>query len=112
MNYIKGLVSLNVQLLQARIHLVKELICFYAGIEPNFKKYSHQEADTLGLPYDYKSVMHYTTTSGSKNGQPTILAIGKKDLQLGSSGTLTPTDILQINRLYECESKFSAPLWF
>ena len=78
---------------------------FHEGSEYNFEKYSHQEADLLGLPYDYKSVMHYGRTSASKNGKPTMLAIGKKDLELGNSKTLTPTDILQINRLYECESK-------
>ena len=79
-----------------------------AGDEHNFEKYSHKEADTLGLPYDYSSVMHYTKTSSSKNGMPTMLAIGRKDIQLGNSNTLTSTDILQINRLYECESKFFA----
>jgi len=72
------------------------------GEEYNFEKYTHQEADTLGFPYDYNSIMHYARTSGSKNGKATIIAIGQKDLALGNSKTLTSTDILQINMLYEC----------
>eukprot|EP00112_Aurelia_sp_Birch-Aquarium-sp1_P014794 Seg3210.1 transcript_id=Seg3210.1/GoldUCD/mRNA.D3Y31 product="Zinc metalloproteinase nas-6" protein_id=Seg3210.1/GoldUCD/D3Y31 len=71
----------------------------------NFDKYSHQEADTLNLPYDYKTIMHYGKYQGSLyTGKPTMLAIGKKDLKLGGSQELTPTDIIQLNRLYNCKS--------
>ena len=49
--------------------------------------------------------MHYNRFQGSKNGKPTMAAIGNENLELGNNLGLTPTDILRINRLYECESK-------
>ena len=79
---------------------------FFVEVLSNFEKYSHQEADTLNLPYDYKTIMHYGKYTGSLYpGKPTMLAIGNKDLKLGGSKELTPTDIIQLNRLYNCESK-------
>ena len=38
----------------------------------NFLMYSGSEGETFGLPYDYKSIMHYGEYSSSENGQITI----------------------------------------
>ena len=70
----------------------------------NFKKYSHGEADTLGAPYDYDSVMHYNKYAFSSNRRPTIVAKGNPNRQLGQYKGFSLTDIKQINALYKCGS--------
>ena len=46
---------------------------FLSGEENNFRKYDRSLIDSLGTPYDYRSVMHYGDKAFSKNGLPTIL---------------------------------------
>ena len=45
----------------------------FAGAERQFKKYSHGQIDSLGVIYDYGSVMHYPRWAFSKNGRDTIV---------------------------------------
>lgn len=45
----------------------------FAGAERQFKKYSHGQIDSLGVVYDYGSVMHYPRWAFSKNGRDTIV---------------------------------------
>lgn len=44
------------------------------GLESNFEKGSSGSTTTFGVPYDYGSVMHYSSNAFSRNGQPTIVA--------------------------------------
>ena len=46
---------------------------FLSGREHNFMKFGNSLIDSLGTPYDYRSVMHYSQNAFSKNGLPTIL---------------------------------------
>lgn len=41
--------------------------------EKNFKRYDYSVIDSLGVPYDYGSVMHYSEDAFSDNGKPTIV---------------------------------------
>lgn len=62
--------------------------------------------DTLGLSYDYDSVMHYDRFLYSVDGKrPTIIARGKPWIRLGGQlkGTLTSNDVTEINELYDCD---------
>ena len=42
----------------------------------NFKKY--KKIDTLGLPYNFQSIMHYTHDQAAKSGQSSLEPVDKK----------------------------------
>ncbi|XP_068678798.1 meprin A subunit alpha-like isoform X2 [Montipora foliosa] len=72
------------------------------GQAHNFNKYDHQRIDTLAVPYDYDSIMHYGEDSFSKNGKPTIRSIQDASRSLGQKEGFTGLDVQEINSLYEC----------
>lgn len=69
-----------------------------------FHKYSTHKIDSLGVMYDYKSVMHYGNKAFSKNRKITIVALDGKTKNFGNDH-LSALDILQSNRLYKCPDK-------
>ncbi|KAL9978555.1 hypothetical protein ACROYT_G016085 [Oculina patagonica] len=75
------------------------------NILPKFKfafdKYSNRKIDSLGVQYDYFSVMHYGAKAFSKNGQPTIVARQPNVKTFGNTH-LSVLDIKQANLLYKC----------
>jgi len=73
-----------------------------AGTESNFDKYSELDIDTLMLPYDYSSVMHYGPYSFSKNGLRTIIPTYNASAVIGQRDGMSPNDILEVQRYYEC----------
>ncbi|XP_063979523.1 protein tolkin [Diachasmimorpha longicaudata] len=76
------------------------------GQEYNFNKLTNEEVDSLGLPYDYDSIMHYAKNTFSKGTYlDTILPmenIGKKRPEIGQRIRLSEGDIAQTNLLYKC----------
>ena len=62
-----------------------------------------QYSDTYGLPYDYRSVMHFAPFEASKNGKPTIIA---KDRSfhgvIGRATTASKGDYKKICAMYGC----------
>ncbi|KAF0043676.1 hypothetical protein F2P81_005013 [Scophthalmus maximus] len=71
-----------------------------SGMEGNFRKI---ETRNLGTPYDYNSVMHYSRFAFSRNRQPTIIPIPDNNVAIGRAQQMSPTDILRVNRLYQCK---------
>ncbi|XP_028453039.1 low choriolytic enzyme [Perca flavescens] len=74
------------------------------GMEHNFRKI---ETRNLGTPYDYGSVMHYGRFAFSSNRQPTIIPIPDNNVVIGRATQMSPTDILRVNLLYNCNSTVS-----
>ncbi|UJR10624.1 hypothetical protein I4U23_014821 [Adineta vaga] len=70
------------------------------GREHNFNKYSASATDTLDLPYDYNSVMHYSKTAFSINGLPTIIT-KDSNVWIGQRNALSANDIEEIRRYYK-----------
>lgn len=66
--------------------------------------------NSLGLPYDYDSIMHYAKNTFSRGTYlDTILPMevhGKKRPEIGQRLRLSEGDIAQTNLLYKCYSKF------
>ena len=77
----------------------------FSGEAHNFNKYNRGKIDTLKIPYDYDSIMHYGTDGFSKNGKPTLRSIRDPARALGQRKGFTQIDIQEINSLYQCSSK-------
>lgn len=63
------------------------------------------QVDSLGIPYDYISVMHYSPTAFGINGSTTIIAKDPSVTQLGQRIGLSPKDITQADLLYRCNGR-------
>ena len=78
----------------------------------NYKKFKNFEKkrggfETFGVPYDGLSIMHYRSTTFSKNKQIPLNTIESKipgipTEKLGSSTDLTQYDVLKLMRMYKC----------
>lgn len=80
------------------------------GQEANFNKLTVENVTTLGLPYDFDSIMHYARNSYSRGPYlDTILPVEGKDKkrpEIGQRVHLSGGDIMQANLLYKCSSEF------
>lgn len=76
----------------------------------NFESYSHDDFDTLDIPYDYDSLMHYEKLAFSKNRQNTIEAIGDANRPLGQMKRFSEQDIRRLLMAYKCKSIDKDPL--
>jgi len=74
------------------------------GKEHNFNKYDTNTVTHFNLPYDYESVMHYSKTAWSKNGQITIKTRDptKQDV-IGQRNGVSDGDIDLVKRMYGCD---------
>ncbi|XP_057298007.1 zinc metalloproteinase nas-36-like isoform X2 [Hydractinia symbiolongicarpus] len=76
------------------------------GYKHNFNKKLKKDVTTFGLPYDYRSVMHYRKTEFGKyihgKKQQTIVARNNPNQKLGqcSSCGMSETDADQLNAMY------------
>lgn len=66
-------------------------------------KVSPHYSTTLGFPYDYSSVLHYSETSFSKGEGPTIITKQPEYQKIiGQRLEMSPQDALMLNKLYGC----------
>ncbi|XP_016394217.1 meprin A subunit beta-like, partial [Sinocyclocheilus rhinocerous] len=73
------------------------------GKEHNFISYDETVSSSLGVPYDYGSVMHYSKTSFSNASEPTIVTKIPEFLDvIGQRMEFSDSDLLKLNRLYNC----------
>ncbi|XP_037827723.1 seminal metalloprotease 1-like [Lucilia sericata] len=72
------------------------------GMESNFVKYDSNTVSNFGVEYDYGSVMHYSSTSFSKNGEKTLVALKSTDAVMGQRLELSDSDVLKLNKMYNC----------
>uniref|UniRef100_A0A4W5PJ72 Metalloendopeptidase n=1 Tax=Hucho hucho TaxID=62062 RepID=A0A4W5PJ72_9TELE len=78
------------------------------GHERNFMKVSPHYSTTLGFPYDYNSVLHYSETSFSNGEGPTIITKQPEYQKIiGQRLEMSPQDALMLNKLYGCKKSIS-----
>lgn len=76
---------------------------FVIEYRQNFIKGPDQYVTTFGLPYDYKSLMHYPRNAFAK--RPTLftmVAINDTEMELGQSDGPTFLDLEKVRRMYKC----------
>ena len=61
--------------------------------------------DTLGQPYDYDSVMHYSAVAFSKDGSYTIIPYFADVKRLGQRRKFSRKDIKKVNKAYDCQQR-------
>ncbi|XP_055853298.1 dorsal-ventral patterning protein tolloid [Episyrphus balteatus] len=87
-------------------HVVIEHNNIMKGQDYNFNKLTPDDVDSLGMAYDYDSIMHYARNTFSKGTYlDTILPIevkGKKRPEIGQRLRLSAGDISQAKLLYKC----------
>ena len=72
------------------------------GTESNFEITNPAFVTTQGIPYDCESIMHYSSTAFSRNGQATIVPVARSACTgtLGQREGLTSSDRLHVTTLY------------
>ncbi|XP_039980532.1 high choriolytic enzyme 1-like isoform X2 [Xiphias gladius] len=74
------------------------------GTQKNFKK---RRGNTLNLPYDLNSIMHYGHYFFSRDGSPTVLPKQGGE-QMGQRTHLSQLDVQRLNVLYHCDERMKS----
>ncbi|XP_033740112.1 low choriolytic enzyme-like [Pecten maximus] len=86
---------------------------FLRNVEPgtrgNFRRYSRATIDSLGIPYDYRSIMHYGNRAFSRNGRYTIIPRPRENRRryldiIGKATEMSENDARAINGMYSCST--------
>ncbi|KAF4024944.1 hypothetical protein G4228_016830, partial [Cervus hanglu yarkandensis] len=78
-----------------------------SGKERNFDSYNDQVIDSMNVPYDYSSVMHYSKTAFGNGSEPTIITRVPDFMDvIGQRMDFSDSDVLKLNQLYNCCSGF------
>ncbi|KAL0966179.1 hypothetical protein UPYG_G00291960 [Umbra pygmaea] len=73
------------------------------GKESNFNMYNDIMSSSLGVPYDYGSMMHYSKTAFRNGTEPTIVTkIAAFGDVIGQRMEFSDNDLLKLRRLYNC----------
>jgi hypothetical protein len=71
--------------------------------------------NSMRVPYDFSSIMHYEETAFSRNSKPTIQLKGQwrsMTMKVGQRDGLSQLDILQAKTLYKCDGSKPAKRTF
>lgn len=87
--------------MSTRVYTFQNVI-FTVGYERNFEKTTSFFSTTQGVPYDYDSVMHYSSHAFSTNDQATITPRDEsvKLSRLGQREGFSHNDVLHVKALY------------
>ncbi|CAB4056534.1 unnamed protein product [Lepeophtheirus salmonis] len=77
-------------------------LCNFRRLAPYSNCYNGMTSTTLGLNYDYRSIMQYSRTAFSRNGRPTLTATRAGGSILGNRVGMTSLDIQKLNKAYQC----------
>ena len=73
-------------------------------LEHNFDKYSADEVDPHGVPYDYGSIMHYPPRGFAIDPDVDTI-IAPPGVTIGQRARMSERDIAKVNNMYNCSAK-------
>lgn len=77
-----------------------------SGYESDFQKATAGSTNSFGVQYDYGSLLHYSPTAFSKNGQPTIRAKQSSGGdKMGQREQFSQGDLNKVNGMYKCKNE-------
>ena len=79
---------------------------FISDKKYNFRKYNVSKIDSLGIPYDYLSVMHYSSNAYGINGLTTIIAKYLSVEQLGQRIGHSLLDVRQADSPHDFKGRW------
>jgi len=71
------------------------------GKEGNFRKYTEEQVTTFGAPYDYGSVLHYSSSGFSIDGSPTLVPV-IPGVEIGQRLQISQVDAGKVRLMYNC----------
>ncbi|CAF1081597.1 unnamed protein product [Rotaria sp. Silwood1] len=77
------------------------IVMFLISMSYNFDRFDNNSVNTYNTPYDYRSLMHYSSTAFSTNGLPTIVA-NQANVTMGQRSNLSVYDVQALRRFYNC----------
>lgn len=91
----------------ACLHGADYILYLYAGVSGNFLKLTTNQVTTQGVPYDFGSIMHYSSHAFSRNGRPTIEPKDRSvsSSTLGQRSGFSTKDLEHANTLYCSDGK-------
>ncbi|XP_036599733.1 meprin A subunit beta-like [Trichosurus vulpecula] len=80
----------------------------FPGKESNFFCFGENVIESLNVPYDYTSVMHYPKTAFQRGTEPTIITKNPNFMDvIGQRFDFSDYDIERLNRRYNCSSSIT-----
>ncbi|CAI9714749.1 astacin-like metalloprotease toxin 2 [Octopus vulgaris] len=76
---------------------------------PNFRKIDSSSFNTLNLPYDYDSIMHYPHNAFAIDGRYSTIITKVKGVRIGQRIGMSQLDIKKVQRLYGCLERELVP---
>ena len=87
-------------------HIEVILVNVIPGFANNFDKKGESEIDSLGVGYDYNSIMHYDRNFFARFSSFDTIRARDPSIPIGLARELSELDILQTNMLYNCGKQF------
>ncbi|KAJ4432667.1 hypothetical protein ANN_21290 [Periplaneta americana] len=76
----------------------------------NENQFGKNNTTNFGEPYDYESVMHYSTLAFSKNKEPTIIPL-RDGVEIGQRRGASVIDLNKVRKMYRCKKLKNNRLW-
>uniref|UniRef100_A0A0K2UU33 Metalloendopeptidase n=1 Tax=Lepeophtheirus salmonis TaxID=72036 RepID=A0A0K2UU33_LEPSM len=106
-NNITPLINRYYQFARARAPGENIALCNFRRRRAYTNCYNGMTSTTLGLTYDYISVMQYSRTAFSWNGRPTLTATRDGGSTLGNRVGMSTLDVQKLNKAYQCSGETS-----
>ena len=94
--------SIEPHTMKARNWPLYNMVDCLADAKQNFNKYGHGYIDSLGVPYDYGSIMHYGKSDFAIQPGLVTIRVLQPGASIGRAEHLSELDVKQMKLYYSC----------